>query len=118
MTQRTTLPFLIAESGAASFTLAVMTSPRPARSPRSPPRGNIHDSRRAPELSATSRIVRIPIIRNSSGFYIQFRRATAPPPRPPHDSVQSPPLQLAQRPAFDDPHDVAHLRLGLFVMGI
>src|ERR1017187_3600713 len=65
-TQRTTLPFLIAESGAASFTAAVMTSPKPARSPRSPPRGRMHESLRAPELSATSRIVRIPIIKNSS----------------------------------------------------
>src|SRR5262245_9556054 len=62
ITQRTTLPFLIAESGAASFTLAVTTSPRPALNPRSPPRGNMHDRRRAPLLSATSRIVRIPII--------------------------------------------------------
>src|ERR1039457_4576512 len=65
-TQRTTLPFLIAESGAASFTAAVTTSPKPARSPRSPPRGRMHESLRAPELSATSRIVRIPIIMNSS----------------------------------------------------
>src|SRR5450631_3569049 len=61
-TQRTTLPFLIAESGASSFTLAVIMSPSPARSPRSPPRGKMHCSRRAPLLSATSRIVRIPII--------------------------------------------------------
>src|SRR5579884_2517383 len=62
ITQRTTFPFLIAESGAASFTLAVITSPRPARRPRSPPRGRMHESFRAPLLSATSRIVRIPII--------------------------------------------------------
>src|SRR5260370_17239467 len=65
MTQRTTFPFLIAESGAASFTEAVTMSPRPARNPRSPPRGRIHASRRAPLLSATSKIVRIPIIRSS-----------------------------------------------------
>src|SRR3954453_20454629 len=64
-TQRTNLPFLIAESGAASFTLAVITSPRPARSPRSPPRGRMHCSLRAPLLSATSRIVRIPIMTSS-----------------------------------------------------
>src|SRR3974390_3514307 len=62
ITQRTTLPFLMAESGAASLTLAVITSPSPARKPRSPPRGKMQDSLRAPELSATSRIVRIPII--------------------------------------------------------
>src|SRR5437764_12371332 len=63
ITQRTTLPFLIAESGAASFTLAVTTSPRPARRPRSPPRGRMQESFLAPLLSATSRIVRIPIIK-------------------------------------------------------
>src|SRR5579872_298733 len=63
ITQRTTLPFLIAESGAASFTLAVTTSPKPARRPRSPPRGRMQESLRAPLLSATSRMVRIPIIK-------------------------------------------------------
>src|ERR1039457_6290550 len=62
ITQRTTLPFLIAESGAASFTAAVTTSPNPARRPRTPPRGRMQESLRAPLLSATSRIVRIPII--------------------------------------------------------
>src|ERR1700721_2986469 len=61
-TQRTTLPFLMADSGAASFTAAVTTSPSPARSPRSPPRGRMHESLRAPLLSATSRIVLIPIM--------------------------------------------------------
>src|SRR5690348_34573 len=66
ITQRTTLPFLIAESGAASFTEAVTTSPSPARRPRSPPRGAMQARRRAPLLSATSRIVRIPIIESSS----------------------------------------------------
>src|SRR5271167_1263080 len=52
----------MAESGAASFTAAVTTSPSPARSPRSPPRGKMHESLRAPLLSATSRIVLIPIM--------------------------------------------------------
>src|SRR5689334_5543824 len=74
ITQRTTLPFLIAESGAASLTLAVITSPSPARSPRSPPLGRMQDSFRAPLLSATSRIVRIPIIRNS---FLTRRRGDA-----------------------------------------
>src|ERR1700683_261842 len=52
-TARTTLPFLIWLSGAASFTAAVITSPSPARSPVSPPMGRIIVNWRAPELSAT-----------------------------------------------------------------
>src|SRR5436305_7980877 len=87
ITQRTTLPFLIAESGAASFTAAVTTSPSPARRPRSPPRGRIQDSLRAPLLSATSRIVRIPIInRFAPGIGGQGLGAggmSLPDPRPP-----------------------------------
>src|SRR5437588_8599403 len=74
ITQRTTLPFLIAESGAASFTAAVTTSPKPARRPRSPPRGKMQDSLRAPLLSATSRIVRIPIIVSSLPSRLPTRR--------------------------------------------
>src|SRR5208337_4056789 len=65
ITQRTTLPFLMGDSGVASLTLAVMTSPKPARSPKSPPRGKMHISLRAPLLSATSRMVRIPIMISS-----------------------------------------------------
>src|ERR1700687_2207968 len=133
ITQRTTFPFLIAESGAASFTLAVTTSPNPARSPRSPPRGRMQESLRAPELSATSRIVRIPIIwkpqtqeskgrkryegrlrrclgceaaRFSALFYSQLRGSRPPQGCPPHHFCQLPALQLAQRPALDDAHHI------------
>src|ERR1700757_2055424 len=59
MTALTTLPFLTVPSGAASLTAAVTTSPRLAFLPRPPPRGRITCSLRAPELSATSRIVLI-----------------------------------------------------------
>src|SRR5229473_5727159 len=55
----TTLPFLTWLSGVASFTAAVMTSPRPACNPASPPTGIMHVSLRAPELSATVSQVRI-----------------------------------------------------------
>src|ERR1035438_3725252 len=131
ITQRTTLPFLMAESGAASFTAAVTTSPSPARRPRSPPRGRMQDSLRAPELSATSRIVRIPII---VATLLAGRRrepaagrlSPAPGPRPlapvlhfhvqihrrrphlgdaPNHVRQAPPLELAQGPALHDAHD-------------
>src|SRR5260221_22437 len=50
ITQRTTDPFFTCDSGAASFTLAVTTSPRPARNPISPPRGKMQASLRAPLL--------------------------------------------------------------------
>ena len=49
-------------------TAAVTMSPNPARSPLSPPRGRIQESLRAPLLSATSRMVRIPIM----AFYFSF----------------------------------------------
>src|SRR5262249_4570523 len=59
MTAFTTLPFCTCPSGAASFTLAVITSPKPARNPVAPPSGRIICSLRAPELSATSSMVLI-----------------------------------------------------------
>src|SRR6185437_585997 len=59
ITAFTTLPFFTVPSGDASLTAAVTTSPRPAFLPRPPPRGRITCSLRAPELSATSRIVLI-----------------------------------------------------------
>src|SRR5581483_10932849 len=139
MTQRTTFPFLIAESGAASLTLAVTTSPRPARRPRSPPRGKIQDSLRAPELSATSRIVRIPIIKapplgaggrgpetrpplplrgSKLRLYIQIRRLRSHLGRLTDHFRQAPPLQLAQRPALHNPHHVAQSCRALLVVGV
>src|SRR5450631_945196 len=59
MTALTTLPFLTVPSGDASLTAAVTTSPRPAFLPSPPPSGRITCSLRAPELSATSRMVLI-----------------------------------------------------------
>src|SRR5580692_9340734 len=56
ITAFTTVPFLVWPSGAASFTAAVITSPRPAFNPVEPPSGRIICSLRAPELSATSSI--------------------------------------------------------------
>src|SRR5262249_11991990 len=59
ITHFTTEPFFTWPSGAASFTAAVTTSPRLAFSPVCPPSGRIICSRRAPLLSATSRMLRI-----------------------------------------------------------
>src|SRR5271169_5441221 len=59
ITAFTTLPFCTCPSGAASFTAAVIMSPRPAFSPVEPPSGRITCSLRAPELSATSSMLLI-----------------------------------------------------------
>src|SRR5580704_6226658 len=59
ITAFTTLPFCTCPSGAASFTEAVIMSPRPAFSPVEPPSGRIICSLRAPELSATSSMLLI-----------------------------------------------------------
>src|SRR5262245_8791228 len=66
MTALTTCPFLTFPSGAASFTLAVMTSPSSAYCPCDPPRRWMQEIFFAPELSATSRMVRIWIMTRSS----------------------------------------------------
>src|ERR1039457_7239998 len=97
ITQRTTLPFLIAESGAASFTAAVTTSPSPARRPRSPPRGRMQESLRAPLLSATSRIVRIPIIKFVSARDRPGGLSYLPTPSRPDPSAARPPAAPAAR---------------------
>src|SRR5664280_1614996 len=68
MTALTTFPFLTVSgaSGFDSFTEQVMTSPIRPKSPVEPPCTLMHASRRAPELSATSRIVPIWIMTPSS----------------------------------------------------
>src|SRR5439155_6864222 len=71
MTAFTTVPFFVWPSGAASFTLAVTTSPKPARRPVAPPSGSIICSLRAPLLSATSSMLRIITV-------IRFLRAKHP----------------------------------------
>src|SRR5437867_13097860 len=107
ITQRTTFPFLIAESGAASLTEAVTTSPRPARNPRSPPRGRIQASRRAPLLSATCKIVLIPIINTLPRAYrplyfdVQFFRSHGHQRGFTYHFAQAPVLQPAERAALD-----------------
>src|SRR6185369_6298423 len=57
MTASWTVPFLIVPSGEASLTATLIRSPRLAIFPVEPPIGIIISTRRAPELSATSREV-------------------------------------------------------------
>ena len=61
MTALTTFPFLTGSgaSGFDSLTEQVMTSPEAAVAPDEPPCRRMQNRRRAPELSATSRIVPI-----------------------------------------------------------
>src|ERR1700733_15849992 len=100
-TQRTTSLFFTVPSGAASFTLAVMTSPMPAWSdflPMTP----IMVARRAPVLSATSTQERICIM-----AVLVFE-----------DGDEFPALELAHRAGFANEDAVAGLGFALFVVGI
>src|SRR5580765_847866 len=127
MTAFTTFPFCTCPSGEASFTLAVITSPRPARRPVEPPSGRIICSLRAPELSATSSIVLIitaiaqspclfamPLRGVDSGNRRNFRHQR----RFAYDFFQAPPLQLRQWAGFLKPHHIAHVGFVLLVVRV
>src|SRR4051795_7966291 len=104
MTARCTSPFLTRPRGIASLTDTIITSPIVAVFRFEPPSTLMHWTRRAPELSATSRLVCIWIIGSASG-----RRGGALG----HDD---PALALRDRLALLDAHGVARLELvGLVV---
>src|SRR6266700_4175910 len=125
MTAFTTVPFFVWPSGAASFTLAVTTSPKPARRPVAPPSGSIICSLRAPLLSATSSMLRIiTVIRflrakhPVAGFQmpaIQDARLLLLDPGShfrhlrsfPHDFLEPPALQFRKRPRFLQANNIA-----------
>src|SRR5690606_17027602 len=99
-------PFFTRPRGIASFTETMMMSPTDALRRRVPPRTRMHCTRRAPELSATSRLVSCCIIPerpfDGSGF------------ADPADDF--PTLALRERARFLDANHVAHLeRVGLVV---
>src|SRR5215471_13831547 len=125
MTAFTTLPFCTCPSGAASFTLAVITSPNPARSPVAPPSSRIICSLRAPELSATSSMVLI--------ITAMFVSSLCPLPargrvnvggdlrhqgRLAHNLFQRPPLQPRERARFLDAHHIAEMRFIFLVVRV
>src|ERR1700746_2364366 len=62
MTARCTSPFLTRPRGIASLTDTIMTSPTDAVLRLEPPSTLMHCTRRAPELSATSRLLSTEII--------------------------------------------------------
>src|SRR5436309_11119397 len=74
ITARCTSPFLTRPRGIASLTETMITSPTPAVRRFEPPKTLMHCTRRAPELSATSRLVCIWIMRRL--------RLPRPPPAP------------------------------------
>src|SRR5262245_1505109 len=105
-----TSPFLTRPRGIASFTETTMTSPMVAYLRLEPPSTLMHITRRAPELSATSRLVCIWIMMqlSLSGRYrsLNFLFLFA--------TDDFPSLELGDRPPLLDPHDVAdRIRIGL-----
>src|ERR1700685_3309143 len=109
-----TSPFLTRPRGIASFTETTITSPMVAYFRLEPPSTLMHMTRRAPELSATSRLVCIWIMSLHSQF---FRRGSRSNDRLLFLALDHfPPFQLRQRPALLDPHHVAHRELVLLVV--
>src|SRR5260370_29386613 len=111
-----TSPFFTRPRGIASFTDPTMTSPIVAYFRLDPPSTLMHMTRRAPELSATSRLVCIWIIMVHSHLLPRASRS--------HDFLflfaldDFPPLQLRQRAPLLDPDEVAHRAFVLLVMGV
>src|SRR6185437_15486167 len=106
-----TSPFLTRPRGIASLMVTTMVSPIVAYRRLEPPSTLMHCRRRAPELSATSRLVSIWIIAPvlvSGGRNVPARS---------HFSVlqHHPALVLGDRPALLDEHQVADLE-GLFLV--
>src|ERR1700726_4957854 len=114
MTAFTTLPFCTCPSGAASFTEAVIMSPRPAFRPVEPPSGRIICSLRAPELSATSSMLLIITAMASISLgpspmrllAVLFQHDLRHQRRFAHNVFQLPALQLRKRTRLLQPHHV------------
>src|SRR5258708_1319922 len=115
-----TSPFLTRPRGIASFTETTITSPMVANLRFEPPSTLMHMTRRAPELSATSRLVCIWIMTPPwSCFPRWFPRVKMRS----NDLLllalgHFPPLELGQRPALLDPDDVAHVIFVGLVVGV
>src|ERR1700682_2620019 len=101
-----TSPFFTRPRGIASFTDTTITSPMVAYFRLEPPSTLMHMTRRAPELSATSRLVCIWIIMLHSHLFPRSSRS--------YDSLfllalsHFPALQFRQRTSLLDPNEVSH----------
>src|SRR5580704_11838248 len=110
-----TSPFFTRPRGIASFTDTTMTSPTVAYLRFEPPSTLMHMTRRAPELSATSRLVCIwimmhLILSSRAPCALLLRLLLAP--------GHGPALELRDRTMFLDPHDVADRIFILLVVGV
>src|SRR5262249_55876379 len=112
-----TSPFLTRPRGIASLTETTMTSPTVAYLRLEPPSTLMHMTRRAPELSATSRLVCIWIMMLLSFLYLFGRTMRS-------DGLlllapdRGPALEPRDRPVFLDPHRVADVEFVLLVVGV
>src|SRR5208282_905530 len=112
-----TSPFLTRPRGIASFTETTMMSPMVAYLRFDPPSTLMHMTRRAPELSATSRLVCIWIIGCLSDFVL-LRRYRGSGRLLLLAANHRPALELGNRLVFLDPHHVAHLVLVVLIVGV
>src|SRR5215469_15617190 len=109
-----TSPFFTRPRGMASFTDTTMTSPMVAYFRFEPPSTLMHMTRRAPELSATSRLVCIWIMGRLVFSHCARARLFRPFLAPGH----RPALELRYRPVFFDPHDIAGREFVLLVVRV
>src|SRR5215813_10639980 len=111
-----TSPFLTRPRGSASLTETTMTSPTVAYLRLEPPSTLMHMTRRAPELSATSRLVCIWIMMLLSLLFPV--RATRSDGLLLFAPDRGPALEPRNRPMLLDPHRVADVELVLLVVGV
>src|SRR6185503_11484176 len=110
-----TSPFFTRPRGIASFTDTTMMSPIVAYLRFDPPSTLMHMTRRAPELSATSRLVCIWIMMH---LVLCSNVARGGSFRPLLPADHGPALQLGDRRMLLDPHGVARRELIGLVMGV
>src|ERR1700691_3532496 len=113
MTAFITSPFFTRPRGISSFTETTMTAPMVAYLRLEPPSTLMHMTRRAPELSATSRLVCIWIMgypTRSIPVASSLRRLFL------FAAHHRPALELGDGAMLFDPHHVADLELVLFVV--
>src|SRR6185436_10627253 len=104
-------PFFTPRRGSATLTETTMMSPIEAYLRREPPSTLMHCTRRAPELSATSRMVRIWIMTSSSSSL-----RVSGLDRPFDQTSHRPALLARERLVLADLDEIASLELALLVV--